>query len=148
MAAKHALQLDKVSPSERSKTSDGCTVHGVLTELSPVKVSKKNSQVQYFTGKITDGKKTMRMVSFDPKLRVRLDSFCKDETPVAISDCTVKAADAGAGFELIASPRRSNVTKSAKTFDGFEGHRLGYCKNGSCRRPARSGSESASNSNS
>ena len=59
----------------------------------------------------------MRMVSFDPKLRVRLDSFCKDETPVAISDCTVKAADAGAGFELIASPRRSNVTKSAKTFD-------------------------------
>ena len=55
------------------------------------------------------------MVSFDAGLRARLELLSKEKAPVAISDGAVKAADAG--FEVIASPKRSNVTKSTKTFD-------------------------------
>ena len=53
MARKRPLEQ---IPSEISETSDGCTMHGELTELSPVKVSKKNPHVKYFTRKITKGK--------------------------------------------------------------------------------------------
>ena len=43
--------------------------HGVVTELSPVKVSKRNSSVRYFDSKMSDGHKSVRVVSFDPSLR-------------------------------------------------------------------------------
>ena len=34
--------------------STGACVHGVVTQLLPVKVSKRNSSVRYFDGKISD----------------------------------------------------------------------------------------------
>ena len=45
------------------------TVHGMVVEVSPIKASRKNRDVKYFSGKITDGKKVARVISFDPKLR-------------------------------------------------------------------------------
>ena len=33
-----------------------------MTEVNPVKVSMKSSEVKYFKGKLTDGKKTVRVV--------------------------------------------------------------------------------------
>ena len=67
--------------------------------------------------KITDGKKTMQMVSFDAGLRAQFDMYSKDETPVTISDCMVKAEDGG--FELFASPKHSNVTKGSQRCKGL-----------------------------
>ena len=45
------------------------TVHGMVVEVSPIKASRKNPDVKYFSGKITDGKKAARVISLDPKLR-------------------------------------------------------------------------------
>ena len=50
--------------------SQGATVHGVVVgELSPVKDSRGKAGLPYFEGQLSDGKKTVRMVSFEPKLR-------------------------------------------------------------------------------
>ena len=48
---KRKLEEWDVSDIEESA---GACVHGVVTHLSPVKVSKRNSSVRYFDGKISD----------------------------------------------------------------------------------------------
>ena len=56
------------------------SIHGVVTELSPIKCSKKNAKVKYFAGKLTDGKKMMRIVSFQSATEVTIISItgCSD----------------------------------------------------------------------
>lgn len=45
------------------------TVHGVVGgQVSPLKTSKTKSGVRYFDGFFSDGKKMVRMISFNPKL--------------------------------------------------------------------------------
>ena len=51
--------------SEVASSGTG-TVHGIIVGVSPVKSSKKRSDVKYFEGQISDGVKTMRLVSFEP----------------------------------------------------------------------------------
>ncbi len=107
----------ELEPSEIDCAEKNVTVHGVVTELSPVKASKRNPSTKYLTGKITDGKTTMRFVSFDPSLRRTVDGYCKGSTPVALSQCQVKeTALSGSRFEQMTSPRRTNATKSHKAF--------------------------------
>lgn len=38
--------------SEIDAPMDNATIHGVITELSPVKVSRKNSKCKYFNGAV------------------------------------------------------------------------------------------------
>ena len=65
--------MSDVEPS----TSTG-TFHGVVIgELSPIKTNSKNSAVKYFDGGFGDGKKTVRLVSFDPKLRTQFEEVKK-----------------------------------------------------------------------
>ena len=97
--------------------SGSATVHGVVSEVSPVKVSRKNSSVRYFDGKLTDGKKTVRMICFEPSLRSKLETSRLDGSTVAVANCQVKPARGG-GVEIMAtsrsevsaSPRKMNVT--------------------------------------
>ena len=65
MAGKKRKSEWDVSEAEESV---GAAVHGVVTQLSPVKVSKRNPTVRYFDGKMSDGRKSVRVVSFDPSL--------------------------------------------------------------------------------
>ena len=39
-----------------TQESSSATVHSVVTEVSPVKVSQKNAIVRYFDRRMTDGK--------------------------------------------------------------------------------------------
>lgn len=66
-------KLESFDVSEVVHAADATTVPGVITELSPVKVSKKNSQVKYFSGTVSDGKKSCQLVAFDPGLRSKLE---------------------------------------------------------------------------
>ena len=53
------------------------TVHGVLVgEVSPIKTSRKRN-VKNFEDQCSDGKKTVRLVTFEPKLRGQLDEAQK-----------------------------------------------------------------------
>ena len=54
--------------------SSSASVEGVFVgTLSPVTTGKKNIGVKYCDGQISDGKKTVRFVSFEPKLRPEIN---------------------------------------------------------------------------
>ncbi len=111
--------LEEVDVSEIDCGHQEVTVHGVITELSPVKVSRKNEQVKYFGGKLSDGKKTMRVVSFAPALRNPLEKARVEGTPIALVNCQVKESpvqfQSGGKFEILASTR-SKVERSPQKF--------------------------------
>ena len=114
-APKKAKAVDEVDVSEMVSTKDCITVHGVVTELSPIKTST-GKNVKYFTGKLSDGNKTLRMVSFDPKLRPQLLNSYTHKKGVAMAECAIKEASSGGTFEILASQRRSSVEDSPKKF--------------------------------
>ncbi len=51
------------------KECPNATVHGVVTQLSPVKTSRKNSSVRYLDRRMSNGKKSVRVVCLDPTKR-------------------------------------------------------------------------------
>ena len=63
---KDVLQL--VAPSSSA------TVHSVFVgDVSPVKTSRKNTSMKYFESQLCDGKKTVCVVSFEPKFRNEIE---------------------------------------------------------------------------
>lgn len=96
----------EIEVSEATEEEDNVTIHGIVTELSPIKTSKRNSHVKYFTGQLSDGKKCMRLVSFDPKLRPRLSESLGYSSVVAMRECRVKRASVGDNLEIVASARK------------------------------------------
>ena len=76
----------EIEVSEVNDVEENVTIHGVVTEILPIKTSKKNSTVKYFTGMLSDGRKSLRMVSFDPKLRPRLNESFEGSNPIAVKD--------------------------------------------------------------
>ena len=101
-------KLEEVDISEIEKCSDGMTVHGVVTELSPVKVSRNSEKVKYFHGRVTDGKKTVRVVAFDPALRSSMKKSETTGTAVALMNWQVKETpvqfkDGEQRFEMVGS---------------------------------------------
>ena len=86
--------LDEWDVSEIAK-STAASIHGVVSHLSPVKDST-NKKTKWFDGRLTDGKKSVRLVSFDPSLRATFDVAKDDKKPIAINNCIVKhGRDAG-----------------------------------------------------
>ena len=61
------------------EVGDNATVHAVVLELSPVRPSKNNPDIRYFRGKLLDGKKTARLISFEPNLRPSLERSREDK---------------------------------------------------------------------
>ena len=97
-------------------TAQECvTIHSVVTKLSPVKCGKKNAKIKYFDGKLTDGKKTMRMVSFQLQLRSQLQTSLDAATSVALSDCQVKEGGFQEELDIVAASR-SKFLSSPKKF--------------------------------
>ena len=68
-----------------------------------MKESRKSSSIKYFEGKMTDGKKTVRMVCFLPKLRPQLEVHREKKTVATLIGCSIKEAQND--FELLASDR-------------------------------------------
>ena len=88
-------------------------VHGVVLQLSPTKVSKKNLKTKFFIGKISDGKRTTRIISFNPHLRTQLEKFRQSSSEVAIVNCSIQkefeparcATDGNPRYEVVLSSR-------------------------------------------
>ena len=51
------------------------SVHGQVVEMSPVKRSRKNKDVQYVEGQLSDGKQVCWFVSFDVKIKDEIDKM-------------------------------------------------------------------------
>ena len=61
------MELSDIEPPFSS-----AVVHGtVVGEVLPIKASRKNCKTMYFEGKLTDGRKIVQVVSFDPKLHAQ-----------------------------------------------------------------------------
>ena len=78
--------------SELGGLTEASNVSSEITELSPIKVSHKNSQVKYFSGKVTDGKMTVRVVSIDPGLRNQMEKSKVEGSTVSVINCQIKQA--------------------------------------------------------
>ena len=67
--------------------STSTNVEGVLVfvgDLSPIKTSMKNPNVKYFEGQLSDGSKTVRFVSFEPKLHSKINKAREDLRRVSV----------------------------------------------------------------
>ena len=53
----------ELNVSDVVQESDSCTVHGVMTEVSPVKSSSSNPNLKYSAGKSSDGSKTVHVIN-------------------------------------------------------------------------------------
>ena len=111
MAGSRKRKLDEWVVSEMEESA-AAEVHGVVTELSPVKVSRKNSSVKYFDAKLSDGRKVVRLVSFDPTLRESLEQLRSEGSTVAVSNCQVK--DGRDGEKEIVATTRTKVQASPR----------------------------------
>lgn len=88
-----------------------------LWPRSPVKSGKKAPYSKYYTGKLTDGKNTMRLVSFDCKSRPEMERCCREKVPVAIANCALKPSPYDGKYELLASPRKTSLERSERVFN-------------------------------
>lgn len=64
--------------SDIKPSCSSAVVHGTLVgEVLPIKASRKNLETKYFEGKLTDRRKTVQVVSFDPKLHGQFEDVKK-----------------------------------------------------------------------
>ena len=86
--------MDASRNTVRMEVSDlvPSNVQGVFVcPISLIKTSRKNARVQYFEGSLSDGSKTVRFVSFEPKLRPQIKQARKDLHGVSLSNCAINA---------------------------------------------------------
>ena len=106
-----AYQMQVSTMEEQSSA----TVHGVFVGgVSPVKTSR--STKSYFEANLSDGKKSARVVSFEPRLRSEIEEAEKAQRDVAITRCSVKRAKFGNEELKIVSGEKSAIISSAKKF--------------------------------
>ena len=70
--------MTDISPTKHAK------IHGYVESLSPIKNNLAGTR-KYFTGKITDGSISRRLVGFDPKIHQALTTFKGKKQPVSVS---------------------------------------------------------------
>ena len=86
----------------------------MLFQLSPVKSGTRTDK-KYFTGKLTDGQKVTRVISFEPKLHDKCEQFKKERKALALVNCTIKQSKYDDGMEVIAS-LKTKLELSPKRF--------------------------------
>ena len=100
------------------------TVRGVLVdEVSPIKTSRKRNDVKYFEGQFSDGKKTVCLVSFEPKLRGQLDEAQKAHRSLALQNCIAKRNRDNDNFEIRVN-NCTSLVQSPKKFKFVEENNL------------------------
>ena len=98
--------------------SSSASVHFVVSQVSPIKQSKKKKNVKYFDSKITDGTKVVTAILFDPKLRQAFEKSLTNRCPINLTNCVVKqiqSTNDDQQFEILAN-NSSKVDDSTKSF--------------------------------
>ena len=95
---------------------DSAIVYGVVLDVSPIKSSRNNPSVKYFSARITDGKKCARMISFEPKLRPSLETYQVEGSTVALVNCRIKPGKYDPALEIMASHNTEVTCTSPKKF--------------------------------
>ena len=100
------------------KESGNAAVHGVFTEVSPIKKSKKDDKVKYFHGQFSDSKGCARVISFQPQLHDALCSSFEKKKALVWVNCQVHGVRCG-GSEIVLTSF-SKVESLPKKFSGLE----------------------------
>ena len=82
-----------------SEEKDLC-VHGVPISLSPKKKSRRNESLSYFDGSLSDGKKSLRMVSFNTNLFPQMKKAEESESVLAVNHADVKRSSRSGELEI------------------------------------------------
>ena len=69
-----------------AKEAVNATVCGVVTEIAPIKNSRNNPAKKYFHAKMSDGRKTVKIIVFDINLHPQLTKVRQDKASVEISN--------------------------------------------------------------
>ena len=69
--------------------------------------------MKYFEGKISDGAKTVRFVSFEPKLRSQVEEAKEDLCGITLTNCAVKQSREAGELEVLVSSQ-TKITNSSK----------------------------------
>ena len=115
MARKRKLAMEEFDVGD-VKECGSAIVHGVVTDLSPVKKSKKDEKMRYFSGQLSDDKSCVRVISFEPSLRQAMNDSLSKKGSISLVGCQVRAARGG-GSEIVLNSD-SKVELSPKKFDG------------------------------
>ena len=86
--------MTDISPTKHAK------IHGYVESLSPIKNNLAGTR-KYFTGKITDGSISRRLVGFDPKIHQALTTFKGKKQPVSVSNCEIKESSFSPELEIL-----------------------------------------------
>ena len=79
------------------------TVHGVMVEETPIRTSRKNPAIKYFSGKKSDGKKSPQVIHFNQKLRPLMEKSLEEKKSVALVNCKVKTGKFTLSLEMMTS---------------------------------------------
>ena len=91
------------------ESASNATVHGVVTELSPIKLSRNNAEIKYFSARLSSGSKAARIISFKPELRSCLEKSKANNSTVALVNCQVREGKFNDGLEIVASSVASTL---------------------------------------
>ena len=109
-ASNHEMDVSEIVQCKNA------TVHGlVVGAISPVRTSKKNSEIKFFESQLCDGKEVVRVISFNPHLRQDFTKFKELNEEIILADCTVQASKITQNLEILANSK-TKISKSPKKF--------------------------------
>ena len=113
-----AINRKRPGPSEEyddlslAKTPKrGVKLHGMLTEISPMKGGGK-----YFEGRLADSNTSLRFVGFDSTVQRKLMAKFEKKEPVKIENCLLQKSRYSEEMEVVVN-KSASIQKSPRTFD-------------------------------
>ena len=97
MASKRKLEFSDVASVEQPV--DSASVHGVVSFVSPIKVSQRGGD--YFNGTLSDGKATIKLVGFRGAQQAKIKELMEREQAVVLDGCQIEKPKRGSNMELV-----------------------------------------------
>lgn len=90
------------------------TVHGRVIELSLMKKSRKNNNVEYLEGQITDRKEVCRIVGFESRVWKEMKVMKDKGESVSIINCDIEKDKNSEEYELVTIKESSVISSPQK----------------------------------
>ena len=102
-------QLDEIN-----EPSPSATLHGAITNISPIKKGRMNTQ--FFDATLADSTSSVRLVGFSPQHQIQLNDLHKTNSPVELVDCVLKHSRQGQGYDVMLKSN-TQIKSSSKKLD-------------------------------
>lgn len=112
MAAKRKLEFDDYS--EMTEELGSADVHGVLTQLSPIKKSKRGNT--YYHGRLCDGKHSLRLIGFATSHHRNLNDLLENKQSIEFRNCQIKKSNRDSDTLEVMVKGATKISVSPKRF--------------------------------